>query len=263
MLFDKIIRHSSNRILQFEENLEKNLKSITTLQDRRVRRKGHGAGMNTKRHDRNPHDHDDDEYVELAAVLPLIEERTKRLENLERILNEFKKTIQEELGKLPNGAQNGSEKTLGSIIGKFKGLKTKDSAEKEDTSKAVKIGQQRSSRRRYFQWHRYVDDDLEMRDNKGEIDLVNVLKAKALGLLGIDSYSPEKAENVASRKTKKKPRSQVNHGYEEEGRARGSRWRNERGRKVVDDDNVEKETSSEYEEEQESKIKTWLKQKHQ
>ena len=210
MLFHKIVRHSSNRILQFEENLEKNLKSITTLQDRRVRRKGHGAGMNTKRHDRNQHDHDDDEYVEIAALLPLIEERTKRLENLERILNEFKKTIQEELGKLSKGAQNGGEKTLGSIIGKFKGLKTKNSAEKEDgyTSEPVKIEQQRSSRRRYSQRHRYVDDDSEMRDNKGEIDLVNVLKAKARGLLGIDSYSPEKAENVASRKTKKKPRSQ-------------------------------------------------------
>ena len=272
MLFDKIVRQSSNRILEFEESLQKNLKCITPHNERLAGRKSHGGKRGMNKDDRDQDSDGDGKYVKVAAILPLLDEHTQRLEELENMLSEFKKVIREELGELPK--PNGNKKLMGSLLEKFKSSMSNSFAEKEGyTSDPGKIsagngvlgrwgskksqGQQRSSK--------YPADDLDLGRHEEETDLIDVLKAKARNLFGIDSYSPENAEAASRKRTTRKPSGKINRGYEEEGEEINRRRRRKRkgqGRAVTQyDDN--KEESSEYEETEESTIKTWLRQKLQ
>ena len=271
MLFNKIVRQSSNRILEFEECLQKNLKRITPYDKRFAGRKGHGGKGGMNKDDSDQDSDGDGKYVKVAAILPLLDEHTQRLEELEDMLSEFKKAIREELGELPKSKDN--KKFIGSLLGKFKSSVSKSPAEKEGhtsdpgTGSAGNgiLGRWGSKKGQGQQRSKYSANDLDPGRHEEEIDVIDGLKAKARNLLGIDSYSPENAEAASGKRAKRKPSGKINRGYEEEGKeVNRRRRRNSKGqRRAITRYDDNKEESSEYEEAEESTIKTWLRQKLQ
>ena len=238
MLFDKIVRQSSNRILEFEEILHKNLKIISPYKRKKPgRRKGKG-GKSGRGIDGDERDQDSDrdgQYIRVTTILPLIKKHAERIQELENMVGEFRKTIQEELAEVLQGDSNKKDgKIIGSLLGKFKNLRFKSSAERDDDSfdpvkgdaKEKKVSRQENGRQKNLQRRRYSVNDLDMRREKEETDLVDDLKVKARNLLGLDSYSPDEAEPVTR---KQKPKREVNLGFEgtDVGRRRRSKRKGE------------------------------------